>query len=575
MGVGSHSTVQSFAVLRNDDGAGKVGHKHSGVDAVGVAISRILNAVFHPVMFGGTCDGVAHDGDALQKANDAAIAANGVLDLTGYSFAITSGTVTLTAKIMGASAHIFNVSGTGVLRFEKTAAQEVNALWFAADPWDSFKIAAETLADHLGGTVWLAPAVYNADTTVTITSECAVNLRAEMVTSQQQGSDIALSGNYIAPSAGIGVNDALINYNGDGGGDIEGLLFVDDSDLSAPNHADRRVISFGAALKFDLWHLSTLRNCYFIYLKAKALDCVKSTMGNMQNVWIRRCGDAGKPALHLNPSIANGVQSLHITNLRSEVNYSAPYLKVESDCAAIKILDSGFEADTSEAATAQVFIDDAGDRTQVDTVHVNRTSTTKINSSGAEANYNNITANSGDTANVITSSGVDFQVTNYVGKNHVNAVDEILCTGLNPTIRGKSNTGGGVRCTNDYAEIDWTSISAQSCTNGIIEVSDRSSVKCNVRNQVASKHSVYLAGTTNRVFASHIEDFPAGTSGVYAPSGSSQNIINGNQIIAGTGATGIHTSGGSGGNNVHGNNIQGAGTATNLHGTDTTDGSNT
>lgn len=474
-------------------------------------------------------------------------------------------TLTLTKSISAPDARIFNIDGTLELQ---GLASVVSSLWFDDDPWDSLKLGAETLASYRGGYVEVVHAIYDADVELSISSEYPVHLTGSMWTAQQANDEVLVPGNYITPKTGLGASDAIIEYSGDGGGRVRGLSFVDDNDISNATQKSRRTVSFGAALKLTEWQLSTLSQCYGLYLDASFIQTGQCTMSNIENIWARRCGGTGKPTIDFaNTGGGFSAQSFSFKTAKLEVNYDDSYIELGTETTKCKLFDIGFEADASEADTNQTFIENNGDENNFTLIHLNRNTATKTVDTGTDSQWDNIRASTSGTNGVFSSTGQNFNLVNYVGKNNTLAVDEILSTGNDATIQGTINSGGGVRCTGDNADVDVKVIALQNATNAAVEVADKSKATIDFRDPVATNKDALLAsGNTNRIYGCHIEDIPSGQIGINA--GTSQNVISNNQIIAPTGSTGIDTSAGAN-NNVIGNNAQGAGTDYNLSGSDT------
>lgn len=532
--------------------------------------------------FGAYADGVVDDDNFILSANAyGQLLADGGNYKIGTNLAITkditfkngaifepsAGVVlTISGQINANDEQIFN-RGTGTIQLEGKAATKVSSLWFSPDPWDSFVEAVEQLASHRGGSVFLADTVYNADKTALISSEYPVNLIGNMYTAQQANSDLLVPGNYIAPKTGLGATDAIIEYSGDGGGHVKGLCFVDDGDITNATQKLRRTVSFGAALRFTEWNLSKCEDIYGLYLDASLIETGLCTMSTVRDIWVRRCGGVGKPAINIkNTGTGFSSQSFELGSIRAEVNYDTSYIELGTESKKCKLYNIGFEADVSDADTNKTFLNNAGDENSGTLIHLNRNTALKMLDSGAESTWDNIRSATGGNNGVIHSTGGRFTLVGYMGKNNTSATDEVLLEGLDSTFQGTIDTGGGVRATADNADIDVKYISLNGATNAAVEVQNKSKVTVDFRNPVASTDVVLLAGNTNRVYSSHIEDIASGKVGI--KTSSSQNIILGNQIIAPTGATGIDTSTGAN-NNVAINNVQGAGTAYNLSGTDT------
>jgi hypothetical protein len=509
---------------------------------------------------------VGSDWTAAIAAADLA-AAGGSLFFDDQVHAV-EGVLTLSSRIVAPPKQIFNISGTGAVQLQGVASDQVSSLWFAADPWDSFVECCEQLAAHRGGTVKVEPAVYDADKPCLISSEYPVNLIGQMWTSQQTALEVLTPENYITPKAGLSPTDAIIEYSGDGGGRVKGLLFVDDGDIENASFEARRVTEFGAALRLTEYNLSRSSDLYFLFLKASAIETGSCTMSTIKDVWVRRCGKAGYPSINIkNTGSGFSAQSFELSSVRSEVNYGAPYIELGTESTKCKLMNIGFETDVSEVATAQTFIKNDGGENNGTLIHLNRNTALKLEDTGSDSQWDNIRASTGGDNGVIKSTGSNFTLVNYTGKNNTAATDEILYEGSDATFQGVLNTGGGIRCTGNNANIDVNIVGIQAATNAAVEVNQKSKVTLEFRDPVAAVDAVLLAGNTNRVHDSHIEDIPSGKAGINTGA-VSQNIISNNQVVAPTGATGIDTSSGST-NNVIGNNVQGAGTAYNLSGSDT------
>ena len=506
---------------------------------------------------------VGSDWTAAIAAADTA-AAGGLLFFDDQVHTI-AGVLTLTSKIVAPPKQIFNVTGT--LNLGGVASDGVSSLWFAADPWDSFVECCEQLAAYRGGTVRVEPAVYNADKPCLISSEYPINLIGSMYTGQQANSSLLVPENYITPKTGLAATDAIIEYSGDGGGRVKGLSFVDDNDIDNASQSLRRTVTFGAALKLTEWQLSRASDLYFLYLKASAIETGACTMSTIDNIWVRRCGNTSYPSINLKDTGSGfSAQSFELTSVRSEVNYGDTYIELGSESTKCKLSNIGFETDQAEAATAQTFIKNDGDENSFTMIHLNRNTALKVEDTGSDSQWDNIRSSTGGDNGVFSSSGGNFTLVNYTGKNNTAATDEILLTGSDATFQGVLSTGGGIRCTGNNANIDVNIVAIQGATNAAVEVNQKSKVTVEFRDPSATVDVVLLAGTVNRVHDSHIEDIPSGKAGILTTQ--SQNVISNNQFIVPTGATGINTSGGSA-NNVIGNNAQGAGTDYSLSGSDT------
>lgn len=502
---------------------------------------------------------------AIEAAD--AVAAGGFLAFPDEALSIET-TCTITSKIVAPPKQIFNINGSGVLQLQGVASDHVSSLWFAADPWDSFVECCEQLSAYRGGTVKIEPAVYGADKPCLISSEYPVNLIGTMYTGQQTNSSMLVPENYITPKTGLGATENIIEYSGDGAGTVRGICFVDDNDIDNAAQASRRTVAFGAALKLTEWQLSRASDLYFLYLKASAIETGACTMSTVDNVWVRRCGDTGSPSINIKDTGSGfSAQSFELSSVRSEVNYGDTYIELGAESTKCKLTNIGFETDQAEAATAQTFIKNDGDENNFTMIHLNRNTALKVEDTGAASQWDNIRASTGGDNGVFSSSGADFTLVNYNGKNNTAATDEILLTGPDATFQGVLNTGGGIRATGSNAKIDVDIIAIQGATNAAVEVNQKSKVTVDFRDPSASVDALLLAGDTNRVHGSHIEDIPSGKVGINTGA-VSQNIISNNQLVAPTGSTGIDTSSGTN-NNVVGNNVQGAGTDYNLSGSDT------
>lgn len=498
----------------------------------------------------------------IQNANDYTKATELIFNNTQDVQTIGTGsTVTLDVPISAGPFQILTVTGT--LQLENSA-RTISSLWFAPDPWDSFKIAAEDiLVPYLGGTIKMDNAIYRADTPVLINSRHTVNIIGNMIYKRIGSATTLLDENYITPATGIGSSEALIEYDGLGGGLVSGLFFMDDNAIEESADADKRSVEVDACLLFTDWDLCRAENLSFTFILGSAIHLKGAVQSEIDSIWVRNSGTTSKPAIYFeNTGGGFSAQSFILSNVRSEVNYDAPYIYLGTETTKCKLINVGCEAVQSDTDSNQMYIHNEGDYNQFDVMHMNRNLELKIKDDGIGNQWKNVHASSGGDNGVIESTGEGFQLTGYSSNNHTAATDEIYCTGQGAQLSNVTSLdGGGVRVTgNDSMISNINMIRTNGCTNGIINIDTSSEISnAIVRDQVVSAHQIYFSGGSCIVSNANLSDPITGYAGIYA-STSANAIIYGNKIRTISGSTGIDTSNAIN-NSVFGNIIAGAGTS--------------
>lgn len=407
---------------------------------------------------------------------------------------------------------IFTVAGTVAF----TEAGEVSSLWFAADEWDSFRAGIAALAAGKGGTLLVQPAIYDADTECAITSNYAIHIKGNFGRAYQSGS--TLYDYYIRPRTGI--SGSIINYTGNGGGIIQGLTFIDDSDVSNATWESRRVVAIDSAITFTNNPFGVIRDCHFRYLKGSAFQGIVSTGGRLEDSVIYYCGDTGYPAINLAPTVASRIAAFKIDKVIMDGCFNDDYLATNSNTARVVVTNSTFEAiahaDPATDPTNQTYIDADSPNFSIDNCTFNKNYAEKVNLSGLQSTISNSQFLGNNTLGAINISGASSQINNV-------------------TIRlATSNVGSQVTVSGDYAEI-----------NNLYMQRGGNLVLSGVYPRVNNLH-VYDPDTTETyavnssgdraVINNFLISTTAGTTGGLSVSGATSKITNGDiATIAGIG----------------------------------------
>jgi hypothetical protein len=264
---------------------------------------------------------------------------------------------------------------------------------------------AKAVASVEGGTI-----VFDADLPqhlgwgdeVEIATERCVSIIGNMHANPNANED----SRYIYPLNNI--TGSMIKYtsptatlNDGGGGRVSGLAFLDPSgDIDNADLSLRRgTFTMDAAIDLEAFSLSTIEDCSFHYIRGSGVKTGLCVMSNFDNLWIRYCGDTGKPAFNQPSDASYAMQSCRVMNLRSEVNFDEPYVYVHgnTNCKDNTWVGLGFEASPTGAATGygiEYFIDYDADFSSFIGCHFNRNGATyAMRISG---NGNTVSATPGD-----------------------------------------------------------------------------------------------------------------------------------------------------------------------------------
>jgi hypothetical protein len=267
-----------------------------------------------------------------------------------------------------------------------------------------------------GGIVYLPPGYkYGIGTKIDIQS-----LRPIFIVSQMAlgNFDQDLDGNII-PLAGLGSDDDIFRWSAPnpaargaaGGGGAIGLSFVD------PAARLTGAVTFRSALCLEDFGGSIVRDCQFHWLVAHAIRADNCVMSSIDRCVIRHCGNTDKPAVLLGVSNGAGdiaVQSTTLRDCRLEANFSAEYIRIPVGNKNNKILGCGFEAETTIAATNQIYIHDLAFWNILADNHFNRSTTTHVKLAGGQGSMANCQSQNGNlTVPTLEVIGTQYRITNY------------------------------------------------------------------------------------------------------------------------------------------------------------------
>jgi hypothetical protein len=267
-----------------------------------------------------------------------------------------------------------------------------------------------------GGVVYLPPGYkFGIGDTILIQS-----LRPIFIVSQMAlghfGQDLDGS---IIPLVGLESDDDIFRWSAPnpaargaaGGGGAIGLSFVD------PAARLTGAITFRSALCLEDFGGSIVRDCQFHWLVAHAIRADNCVMSSIDRCVVRHCGNTDKPAVLLGVSNGAGgfaVQSTTLRDCRLEANFSAEYIRIPANNINNKILGCGFEAETTIAATNQIYIHDLAVWNILADNHFNRSTTTHLKLAGGQGSMVNCQSQNGNlTVPTLDVIGTQYRITNY------------------------------------------------------------------------------------------------------------------------------------------------------------------
>lgn len=370
-----------------------------------------------------------------------------------------------------------------------------------------------------GGTVLFpTPARYAISGTINVRSSFPVNLVSDMWTNGA----VTPWGSYIKPLNTIA--GPMIKYSTPAGasvrgmcagGTVRGLTFFDDSDPTNSDVKARRVKSITAALDLTDFNLSKVEHCQFFYLKGSPIRTEYCITSSISDCWMRYCGDAGRPAIDVaSADTTYKTQALQIAGTSIEVHFDAEYVKLDANCANVKMTRCGFESAYNELATSgQTFVNDLGRRNQFIGNHFDRTSALAV-SVGDQGTAVGNTFH-GQIAGSLKLRG-DFSVgsANTFFDNQSPTVPSAEAAGFGTIFVGNTMTNsGGMLASGAHARLEANNSYLCVKTSGyVIELTGFTAAACN---------------NTIRYVTTSVT-----TGGIRNNNGSEPNIITGNVIVA-------------------------------------------
>lgn len=292
---------------------------------------------------------------------------------------------------------------------------------------------AGTVAAVAGGTIrFPVPGKCVLTDTITIVSDHAVSLVSEMGPDNSADPE-----SYI--SIGATIAGPLFDISARGG-KIKGLWFRDPTSTLGGAQGTRAIDS---ALKLTIFGMGTVEDCSWDGILGSALEANNWIRGHIVRPHIRDCGSAGHPSVWFNPSSALSVGQVTITSPHIEVCRATSYVRLEADAVDTKIIGGQFEADTTLAASNQLFIDDAADRTTISASGFNRNTATQVKLGGTRARL------TGCVMSAASGAASAPQLLTSGSYNNVSGTDLIgtpaaTATAISDT--GSSNNFSGVQC---------------------------------------------------------------------------------------------------------------------------------
>lgn len=263
---------------------------------------------------------------------------------------------------------------------------------------------------------------------------------------------------YTAPNSGA--------RSSSGGGLIRGLTFIDPTGTGG-TPGTRTVNS---VLKLNDFITSLVEDCTFQWIAGTTILGEYVVMSSVRGNVVRYCGAVGQPALSF-PSTdpANPAQSLSIFDNRLEVCHGAAYIALGASTQDCKVVSNGFEAETTLAASNQLFITCAGDRNAFAANHFQRNTGGLFTISG---NGNTVTGNTFTGGAYATTSLTVSGARNTVTGNAFASTR----TGLEVLLSGRGNTfvgntlyfSGAVRATGSANVIGCNSFDSSTCTTAVL-----------------------------------------------------------------------------------------------------------
>lgn len=221
--------------------------------------------------------------------------------------------------------------------------------------------AIVTAMASTGGTIYFVPGkIYILSNQVTISSLYPINLIGS-----QSGLVWNSAGSMPCILVGATIAGSVIKYTAPvpgsraqhGGGTVYGLAFIDPTGTGGTPGS--RTVT--AALELNDFVCSTVENCVFQWINGSAILAEFFVMSNMRGNVIRYCGAAAKPAVSFPSTSATfPAQSCSIVDNKMEVCHGAAYLSFGANSHECKISNNGFEADTANAPSNQIFLSLAG-----------------------------------------------------------------------------------------------------------------------------------------------------------------------------------------------------------------------
>jgi len=373
-----------------------------------------------------------------------------------------------------------------------------------SDDGTKFQAAVDSLVTT-GGVVWVPPdRKYAIGTTVLVKSRLPIWIVSGMSGSGWGGDQVpaGTAKGVIKPLSGVtnifewDYVTAETDLSNTGGGGIRGLRFVNYDSTG-------RDVDFTSAVFVDAAGYFTAEDCNFAWLNASAIKCDQSTILEIRDCKIYRCGGTSKPTILAGD--ATNFCGLYMYDTFVETCYLAPYVKVAAASTA-SIHDCYFEATTSIADTNRAFVHgDTGTVAVFDSTFNANSATAVTCTQNFDSVYGCRFANTGTP--MLSMSGQFSQLgdTRFVGGGQTG--NAVLMSGISATAKNVLlYASGNLACTNQHAKVEAVTIDNSTTTQTAnIKIYSGAVLNCTVDGQTANAaKGIQITDAQSRIIGNEV-----------------------------------------------------------------------